>query len=860
MSRGTELLQDLFDRTTREEISFERAIQEAVAAAARGDLTAADADWANDRAREALSGEDAGVAFVWAHLAGAAAQELNAARELAYASQSLGQAAQALSMLDLSAEALRAAAAIFGSSERHRRQAAHCQRILAEVRLQQGGAVHVEEAADLLVQAEQAFTALRLEPDVARCQLTRAQILRAQGQYERAAQLLGQARATYAALGRSEEIPDCDYTLAQVRVAQGGTENLREAERLLVDAHRSNLLDGRARDWQLGWMAPALLARIVREVDADAALRYYDDAITVIEEVRARQSSRLGRRHLGLRTTHVYLEAAAVAASNGFGERAYGYLLGAKARETFEAVGGDVYLAQLPADERARLESLLEEERRLEWAILGPDWPGIGIGGAGPGGRGLAAESAERHRIDYAERDRALRDVKDRKQRLVDDLTRRFPEAMRGFAGRPASPEQVRQSLDEGELLLDFLVQGDGAWLFAVTRNGKGIETRNGKGIEMFELDGPKVAAALESLRPYFEPADAKTHAMQRRWRSDEMPGVLSALSGELLDKPDLLDKAAPLLRQASHVFLSPPTSRDRFPWHALRWPMPKQPHGLRRWPRLGEVERPFAILPSASLLPVLRSRRGRAGGRRSVWVVASDARPKTSPIPLTALEARWVAEPYRPDADGHLNARAAGSFERALVVRGQWAALHFSCHGGRLGLLLLGADGAERVLTPASIGSELQVQAPLVVLSACWSGLDEQAEVAEWLGLATAFISAAGARAVVVCLWPVADAAAPFFFRALHQAWAVDGLPIGAAVERARTVFDGLTWADVKREAPAAKLKGLRYRGVRGRGNRRREPADHELVFRNADQREVYQLIGDPTLCCAAAASAREP
>src|SRR4051812_8443975 len=128
--------------------------------------------------------------------------------------------------------------------------------------------------------------------------------------------------------------PEC-YTLAQVLLLQG-----REAEAtaLFERAWTTNGRGSEALSWQAGWVVPTSLARLAtRDPDNLArAFRFYDEAIGVIEQVRRRLGQRTDKLGLSLRTTHVYLEAAALAAQNGRTARAYRYLLGAKARETLE--------------------------------------------------------------------------------------------------------------------------------------------------------------------------------------------------------------------------------------------------------------------------------------------------------------------------------------------------------------------------------------------------------------------------------------------------------------------------------------------------------------------------------------------
>jgi hypothetical protein len=107
------------------------------------------------------------------------------------------------------------------------------------------------------------------------------------------------------------------------------------------------------------------------------ALDLYQEAMGVLEEVRAGYVRALDRLRLTGRTLHVYMDGSALAIEHGLTEHAYGYLLGSHAREVRAELGhgADQVHISLSTADLARLRGLLACARQLEQALCGPDWP-----------------------------------------------------------------------------------------------------------------------------------------------------------------------------------------------------------------------------------------------------------------------------------------------------------------------------------------------------------------------------------------------------------------------------------------------------------------------------------------------------
>ena len=126
----------------------------------------------------------------------------------------------------------------------------------------------------------------------------------------------------------------------------------------------------------------------------------------------------------------------------------------------------------------------------------------------------------------------------------------------------------------------------------------------------------------------------------------------------------------------------------------------------------------------------------------------------------------------------------AAVTLEAVTDQLEQAGVIHFATHAElanppRLVRIQL-TDGELSVRDILQINSS----AKLVVLSACWSGLQHKWGREEFLGLAEAFL-VAGALSVVATLWKVGDASALFVVRNLYTNW-LHGMPVADALNRA--------------------------------------------------------------------------
>lgn len=177
-----------------------------------------------------------------------------------------------------------------------------------------------------------------------------------------------------------------------------------------------------------------------------------------------------------------------------------------------------------------------------------------------------------------------------------------------------------------------------------------------------------------------------------------------------------------------------------------------------------------LAVAPSIQSLVLLSARRGAVAGHAIVAgnpamsEVSLDPRGKTRvtypPLPAAEHEAATVAAllDTRP-LIGQAASKAA-----ILTMMPDAGVIHLATHGiredvrgqGVPGALMLAASGSDDGLLTASEIMDLRLQAGLVVLSACDTGLGNISGDGV-IGLSRAFL-AAGAQSVVVSLWRVPD------------------------------------------------------------------------------------------------------
>jgi CHAT domain-containing protein len=230
-----------------------------------------------------------------------------------------------------------------------------------------------------------------------------------------------------------------------------------------------------------------------------------------------------------------------------------------------------------------------------------------------------------------------------------------------------------------------------------------------------------------------------------------------------------LLKKAAERTAGCSRVVLAPHGAAGALPWTFL----------VRDWETRSGGPPAISIVPS---LTALRRLQKRAPPRTRQAVVIGNP---TGDLPHAELEAREVAsvlgvEPILGAAADAAAMNAAAPDARILHLAAH-AAFDSDSPSDSYVLLSDGQWSARDAL-------RCQIDAELVILSGCETGSLGSLAGDELMGMAYAFLHA-GARAVIVSLWPISDAVTAKFMKTFHRLYGKGTSPSEALSLAAREV-----------------------------------------------------------------------
>jgi CHAT domain-containing protein/tetratricopeptide (TPR) repeat protein len=350
-----------------------------------------------------------------------------------------------------------------------------------------------------------------------------------------------------------------------------------------------------------------------------------------------------------------------------------------------------------------------------------------------------------------------LSSLRSERSALVDRITQASPRYASLRYPRPLDLAGIRRALDPGTVWLSYCVTRVEAFLFVVSPED----------VRVFKL--PATASTLGEEVATFR------SLLLRGKDGGDVEEALLVRGRKLYDL--LVAPAAPWIDRSERVLISPDGPLHNLPFSALVRPGP--PSFVLEW-------KPLRTVVSATLYAELgRGRReaGRAGGPLVVFAdpryrPVSDAagEPGESPLrryhhglpPLPAAreEVRALASLYGGDAVTYVGAAATERRVKSLGAAPRY--IHFACHSlldrrfpldSALALSVPAvADQDDNGLLQAwEIFERLRIDADLVTLSACETGLGRDAAGEGLIGLTRAF-QYAGARSIVASLWAVSD------------------------------------------------------------------------------------------------------
>ncbi len=343
----------------------------------------------------------------------------------------------------------------------------------------------------------------------------------------------------------------------------------------------------------------------------------------------------------------------------------------------------------------------------------------------------------------------------------------RHPE-LEGLRGRftPASLEELHRKLLSGTPktgVISYLQGPTGLFAFVLT---PGRETAS---LSLHEIPGK-----IEELR---EKADALWAACSAAG------GEYRAPARALYDL--LIAPAEPALALADvkHLVLIPDGFLHSLPFQALLDSSGR--HVLERWS--------VSVAPSATALlrmGEVADRRRTEGGKGLepfLSVGAPEMPPGFSPLDHAKVEAETLAKRFQVEA---LTGRDATETRvKAEMTRAR--RIHIATHGKvdeaspLYSFVVLARDDANDGLLQARELVDLDLQADLVVLSACETALGKQVRGEGVVGLTWALF-AAGAPATLLSQWQVADESTGALMAGFYEALA-PGLPFSEALQRSQ-------------------------------------------------------------------------
>jgi CHAT domain-containing protein/Tfp pilus assembly protein PilF len=379
-----------------------------------------------------------------------------------------------------------------------------------------------------------------------------------------------------------------------------------------------------------------------------------------------------------------------------------------------------------------------------------------------------------------------LRELRGRQSQMVEQIRQQFPRLASLQYPQPLDAQEVQGALDPGTVLLSYSVGKDKSYLFALTGDA-GLEAYT------LALGETQIREDVEKFRRLIQRAQLG---------GQELTGLVDR-GKHLYDM--LIQPAAKAIESAKRVLIIPDGPLHLLPFAALVRRVDEKPGAAdkptavpdpeRNWQYLVEWK-PLHVVVSATVYAELRKQRHHGAEQEAGKTLIALGDPKypalaakgdekeldrqdavvrsmltrgyrLTALPATKTEVAAIAALYREQADTYVG--AAATEERAKGVAKETKYLHFACHGlldkrfpldSGLALTIPEEvkEGQENgILQAWEIFERMRIDAELVVLSACETGLGKEMGGEGLVGLTRAF-EYAGARSVMASLWSVAD------------------------------------------------------------------------------------------------------
>ncbi len=535
---------------------------------------------------------------------------------------------------------------------------------------------------------------------------------------------LAEARALADQLGVRTAHTELVLTEAQIAANH---ERSREVLRALGGMDEDLARGDYAREWHVYRMRSEAYANLG---GLDSAAVWGRRAIAVVERARSNLGSGVLRSSFAAQKADLYSHLASVLLRLGLRDEALEVSDATRGRALLEYFVGESARSGRPTARVAEAQQFLREiSSTLEEIAYFEQIPPEERWDSDAARISMLEERLENKRRSY--------------ESMVIRLNASDPDAMVLLGGLRVSAEEIREALEPGELLVEYMITDDDrVVVFGVSRAGIAVAESE---IRREDLESRvRLARDLLGVRPKSPTDRASTDAVNR---------VLEGLYDVLL-RP-LVSGGA--LTGVEHIIFVPHQVLSYLPFGALR---------DRSTRRYVVEDYQISLLPSAATLPALR-RRDDSGEVGAASPIAAFA-PFPGSLPATEDEVgaiRSKAGVQRFVGSEATEGRVREALRRAGTV-------HLATHGvmnaynpmfSRIELAQGHRDD------PADDGRlevhevlELDVGAALVFLSGCETGVGAAHSTAfirgeDYATLAQAFLYA-GARGVVATLWPVED------------------------------------------------------------------------------------------------------
>ena len=519
-----------------------------------------------------------------------------------------------------------------------------------------------------------------------------------------------------------------------------------------TETHRRALNIGeRTNTPQVVWNALAGLAAVSEnQGKVEQAAQHYQQAIETIEDVRSRIGISEDRASFLADKVEIYEKLIGLLIASKRNVEAFHYVERARARAFLDL------LAEAKVDVESAAPDLTNRRQKLQQRISQLTTDLI---------KERSQETSKQNKTKIAELENGLSQADTELADWLRELRRRNPRYAALKYPEPIELAAAQRMLDDQTILLSYSLAEPQSFLFALTRNDFQVKRL------------PSEATLSESIRKLLTTITDKNNPAPVEYRRQAVhlsQQLLQPVSSMLAGKKELVIVADGALQ--------------RLPFETLFLPGTPAQGDLRKLPYL---IRRFAIsyAPSASVLAELQKEQHASADRKFIAFGDPVYEQHSEGVIVSTVRSAGATLNFRPlahsreEIDGIANLFAAGERDlffgeeaneenvKAPQRLSHYRMVHFSTHGyinerkPRFSGLVLSLPGKSQTATEDGLLSayeifNLKLNADLVVLSACETGLGKEIKGEGLMSLMRAFMYA-GTPSVVVSLWNVNDESA---------------------------------------------------------------------------------------------------